>query len=212
MKKNKIILVGGGGHCKSCIDVIEMQGKYEIAGIVDVKDKVGQKVMGYPVIGSDDELSSLLKDCKDFLITIGQIKSPELRIKKFNELKKMGASFPVIISPLSHVSKTAKIDEGTIVMHGTIVNAEAKIGKNCIINTTSMIEHEAVVGDNTHIATGSLVNGQCEVGDRVFLGSGAVLANNVKIGSDIIIGAGSVVVTSISEGGTYAGNPAKRIK
>ena len=34
----KIILIGGGGHCKSCIDVIEQEGKYRIAGIVDMAE------------------------------------------------------------------------------------------------------------------------------------------------------------------------------
>jgi hypothetical protein len=47
--KPKIILVGGGGHCHSCIDVIEQEGKFEIAGIVDAI-KGGEKVLGYPVL------------------------------------------------------------------------------------------------------------------------------------------------------------------
>jgi FlaA1/EpsC-like NDP-sugar epimerase len=54
--KQKIILIGGGGHCKSCIDVIEQEGKYTIAGVVDVKEKAGQTIMGYPFIGTDDDL------------------------------------------------------------------------------------------------------------------------------------------------------------
>ncbi len=33
----EIILVGGGGHCKSVIDVIEQEAKYKIAGIIDKK-------------------------------------------------------------------------------------------------------------------------------------------------------------------------------
>ena len=36
--KPKIILIGGGGHCKSVIDVIEEENKYIIAGIVDKKE------------------------------------------------------------------------------------------------------------------------------------------------------------------------------
>jgi hypothetical protein len=28
-----IVLIGGGGHCKSVIDVIEQQGEYKIVGI-----------------------------------------------------------------------------------------------------------------------------------------------------------------------------------
>ena len=31
----EIILIGGGGHCKSVIDVIELEGQFLIGGIVD---------------------------------------------------------------------------------------------------------------------------------------------------------------------------------
>jgi len=30
-----LLLIGGGGHCRSCIDFIEEEGKYQIAGIVN---------------------------------------------------------------------------------------------------------------------------------------------------------------------------------
>lgn len=212
MIKNKIILIGGGGHCKSCIDVIEAENKYDIVGIVDTKDKIGQKVLGYPVITSDEELPVLVKEYKNFLITIGQVKSSKLRTDKFNELKKLGAVMPVIVSPKARVSRTAIIAEGTIIMHDSIVNSESKIGSNCIINNKCLIEHEAIIGDNTHVSTGAIVNGQCEVGSNVFLGSGSVLANNIKVVSNAIVGAGTIVTRSITEEGTYIGNPAKRLK
>ena len=35
----KIILIGGGGHALSCIDVIEHEKKFKIVGIVDDKLK-----------------------------------------------------------------------------------------------------------------------------------------------------------------------------
>ncbi|MDK9694251.1 MAG: acetyltransferase, partial [Sulfurimonas sp.] len=44
--KEEIILIGGGGHCKSVIDVIEQQNSFVIAGIVDKKELVGTKVLG----------------------------------------------------------------------------------------------------------------------------------------------------------------------
>ncbi|MBI4309254.1 MAG: acetyltransferase, partial [Candidatus Omnitrophica bacterium] len=39
MVKKNLILIGGGGHCKSCIDVIESENKFKIAGIVDTKER-----------------------------------------------------------------------------------------------------------------------------------------------------------------------------
>ena len=58
---NKIILIGGGGHCKSVIDVIEQQAQYEIAGIVDKPEFINNKILGYTVIGDDSDLEKLSK-------------------------------------------------------------------------------------------------------------------------------------------------------
>ena len=61
MKKEEIILVGGGGHCKSCIDVIEQEGRFLIAGIVDMPEKLGEKILDYEILCTDDDLPSLVR-------------------------------------------------------------------------------------------------------------------------------------------------------
>jgi FlaA1/EpsC-like NDP-sugar epimerase len=100
-----IILIGGGGHCKSCIDVIEQSGKFQIAGIVDVPEKLHQKILGYEVIATDNDLLRMVKEYENFLITLGQIKSPEKRIRIFQTLKESEAKLPTIISPLAYISR-----------------------------------------------------------------------------------------------------------
>jgi sugar O-acyltransferase (sialic acid O-acetyltransferase NeuD family) len=157
--KLNIILIGGGGHCHSVIDVIEQENKYEIVGIVDKKELIGNDVLGYKVIGCDDDLETLFKTCKNAIITVGQIKSNVLRVELFNKAKKIGFTLPTIISPLAYISKHAFVDEGTIVMHHALINTNVKIGKNCIINTKALIEHDTVVEDNCHISTASVLNG-----------------------------------------------------
>ena len=56
-----LLLIGGGGHCRSCIDVIEAEGKYIIAGIVTQTDGGCESVLGYDVLGGDDNLAELYK-------------------------------------------------------------------------------------------------------------------------------------------------------
>ena len=107
--KEKIILVGGGGHCKSCIDVIEQEGRFTIAGIVDIPEKKQNNVLGYPVIGSDADLAKLIKTFPNALITLGQIKSPKRRMELFSDLMQIGARFPVIQSPLAYVSPMPRL-------------------------------------------------------------------------------------------------------
>lgn len=190
--KEKIILIGGGGHCKSCIDVIEQEGRLTIAGIVDVPEKKQNTVLGYPVIGSDADLAELIKIFPNVLITFGQIKFPTRRIELFNQLKQMNASFPVIVSPLACVSSHAQVAEGTIVMHHALINAGAKVGKNCIINTKALIEHDAVIEDHCHISTGAVVNGGVKIGSGSFFGSGAISREYTSIPSNSFIRANSL--------------------
>jgi sugar O-acyltransferase (sialic acid O-acetyltransferase NeuD family) len=190
--KEKIILIGGGGHCKSCIDVIEQEGRFTIAGIVDVPEKKQHNVLGYPVIGTDADLAGLIKTFRNVLITLGQIKSPARRIELFNMLKQMGACFPVIQSPLAYVSPHAQIAEGTIVMHHALINAGACVGRNCIINTKALVEHDAIIEDHCHISTRAVVNGGVKIGRGSFFGSGAVSQEYTSIPSNSFIKANSL--------------------
>ena len=167
----EILLIGGGGHCKSVIDVIEQENRYAIAGIVDKEELIGQDVLGYKIIGSDSDLESLFKKYKYAFVTVGQIKSNSLRVKLFNLLKEIGYSLPVIVSPLAYVSKHALLEEGTVVMHHALINADAKIAKNCIINSKALVEHDVRVESHCHISTATVINGGVVVKPNSFVGS-----------------------------------------
>ena len=185
-----IILIGGGGHCISCIDIIEMTNEFSILGIIDSNKKKGTKILDYEVIGDDNDIETLSKTCNNFFITIGQIKSHLIRKEIYLKLKKLNATLPIIISPLSHVSRYADIKEGTIVMHHAVINAGASLGKCNIINSKSLIEHEVSVGDFCHISTSSVVNGQTLIQDNCFIGSNSVIVNNITVKMNSIIPAG----------------------
>ena len=186
--KEKIVLIGGGGHCHSVIDVIEQTNKYEIIGIVDTKENVGKKVLDYEIIGCDDDLETIFLSCKNALITVGQIKTSDLRIKLFEKLKNIGFNLPIIVSSLAYVSKHSSIEEGTVIMHHALVNANVKIGKNCIINSKALIEHDCIIGNNCHISTASVINGGVIVKDNTFFGSNATSKQVIEIAGFIKAG------------------------
>jgi sugar O-acyltransferase (sialic acid O-acetyltransferase NeuD family) len=187
----KILLVGGGGHCRSVIDVIELEDNFSIAGIVDKQELIGKKVFNYEVIGCDEDLEALHKTYKYAIVTVGQIKSNSLRIKLYTLLKNIGFTLPTITSPLSYISKHSTIDEGTIIMHHALINANVTVGKNCIINTKALLEHDVIVEDNCHISTASVVNGGVVVKEGTFFGSNAVSREQIEING--FIKAGSLV-------------------
>lgn len=201
-----LILVGGGGHCKSVIDVAESVG-YHIIGILDMPGEVGNRVLGYKVIGTDDDIP-LYADKAAFVITVGFIKTPAVRIRVYDKIKAIGGKLATLVASTAYVSKYAEVGEGTVVMHHAMVNAGAQIGTDCIINTFCNIEHDAVIGNQCHISTGTMINGDCKVGDRVFIGSQSVMANGISVEDDIIVGAGSFIRKSLKEKGFYSGNPA----
>ncbi len=199
-----LLLVGGGGHCRSCIDVIESEGRFRVAGIVDRARDSGP-VLGYAVLGDDTDLRHLIAGCPDALVTVGQIKSSDARRRLHALLTGAGARLPVIVSPRAHVSRHAEIGAGTIAMHGAVVNAGAVVGANCIINSLALVEHDATIGAHCHIATGARVNGGVSIGAGTFVGSGTVIREGVRIGADVIIGAGSVVLGDVADGASVRG-------
>lgn len=208
MSRN-LILVGGGGHCKSVIDVAESAG-YTILGILDKPEEVGKQVLDYKIIGTDDDIPQYV-DKAEFVITVGQIKSCAIRKKIAERIEAAGGKLATIIASDATVSKYATIGEGTVILHKCVVNADAKIGKNCIINTMANIEHEVEIGDFCHISTGTMINGGACIADDIFIGSQSVV-NQCVIIQRGVIGSLSVVNKNITEKGVYVGNPILKIE
>ena len=206
MENKNLILVGGGGHCKSVIDVAESAG-YTIKGILDLPEKIGEKILGYPIIGTDEDISNFVHEGL-FLVTVGQIKDASLRINLHQKIVNAGGKLATVIASTAHVSKYAKIGEGTVVMHQAMINADAVIGKSCIINTFANIEHDVVIEDYCHISTGAMINGNCKIGRGTFFGSQSVIINGLEIVEECVIGAGSTVRKDLKQKGIYSGNPA----
>ena len=195
-----LLLVGGGGHCRSCIDVIETSRKYKIAGIILSEKCNTRPVFDYPVLGSDDELQNMLLKIPDALVTVGQVKSPDIRIHLFETLKNLNARLPIIIASTAYCSQYAIVGQGSILMHYAQVNAAANVGENCIINSQALVEHDAHIDSNCHISTGARINGGVSIGQGSFIGSGSIVCEGVTIGSRVVIGAGQVVKRNITDG------------
>lgn len=212
MNKIELILVGGGGHCNSVIESIESTGKYNIIGISDHPEMMGKSIQDYRVIATDLDLPKYVAQDISFLVTVGQIKNPQPRLRLFNLLDSISAKIVTIIDSDSNVSKHTIIGKGSVILRNAFINSGASIGYNCIINTGAIVEHDCKIGNNVHVSTGAIINGDCTIGDNCFIGSGAVISNNITLTSGTIIAAGAIVLRSITTEGTYIGNPARRIK
>jgi len=192
MTKPQLLLIGAGGHTRSCIDVIEAQCNFQIAGLVGLSEQRGAQYAnyGYAVIGADSDLLNLAKIYQYALITVGQMQGSEHRIRLYQQATQLGFQFPTIIAPTAYVSRYSTLGAGTIVMHGAIVNAGASVGNNCIINSRALIEHDARVEDHCHISTGAILNGDVTIGTGSFIGSSSVIKQGITIGRYCLVGMG----------------------
>lgn len=206
MSKHGLILIGAGGHAHACIDVIEQFGKYQIAGLIGMPEEIHSQHFGYSVIATDSDLPELAKEYEYAFIAIGQIQSPDNRMRLYQQIANLGFHLPAIISPNAHVSRYSTIGAGTIVMHGAIVNCGTKVGVNCIINTHALVEHDTTVESHCHISTGTILNGNVYIGAGSFIGSGSIIKEGVTLGGRCVIGMGLSVRHNQAENARLLGD------
>ncbi|BBP45519.1 acetyltransferase [Thiosulfatimonas sediminis] len=205
LSQQPLMLIGGGGHCRSCIDVIESTHLFQIKGIVEADNASVDASLAYPLLGYDRDLIPLLNETPNCLITIGQLSNPKIRQSVYQHLCSLNANMLTVISAHAYVASTASIGKGTIVMHQALVNAYAQIGENGIINSQALIEHDCVIGNDCHISTGAKVNGGVTIGRGCFIGSGAVIKQGLSLSDNVVVGANSTVLRDITQPGIYTG-------
>ena len=210
---NNLVLIGGGGHCKSVLDAAIKMGLFDEIVITDSDIEAGTEIFGCKVVGTDDELPRLRSEgFNNAFITIGSIESTALRRKLVEKIEKLGFKFATIIDPSATISEHAFVGSGSFIGKNVVVNADAVVGSHCIINTGSIVEHECKVGDFTHISVGSILCGNTEIGEDSLIGEGSTIIQGIKVGSHSIIGAGSVVVKDIHSNAKAYGNPCRVVE
>lgn len=209
----KIIIVGGGGHCKSVLDSLLKLNEYSEIGIVDKHENVGNLIMGIPVVGCDENLPTLFKrGYKYAFVAIGSVGNPSLKIELFNIIKKIGFEIPVIVDFSAEVSNHVNIKQGVFVGKRSIINADVLISEGAIINSGSIVEHDCQIGAFSHIAPGAILGGGVIIGDNSHVGANTTIKQQVCIGANSMIGMGSVVLQNISDNTLAYGTPCREVR
>lgn len=206
----KLLLIGGGGHCKSVIDSILSTREYEEVGIID--NTAESIYQGVQVVGRDDDLPLLYQTGWEYaFITVGSIGNTGVRRRLFDLVKTLGFIVPVITDPTAVIAKEVSLGEGTFVGKNAVINSDVKTGLCTIINTGAIVEHDCRIGDFAHISPGAILCGQVNVDKDSHIGAGTIVRQLVSVGHNTLIGAGSVVVKDIQDGVIAYGNPCKVI-
>lgn len=213
MEKRKILLVGGGGHCRSVLDCLRQSGAYSEIGIIDRGFPFEKSILEVPVLGTDADLPALFAGgWTAAAVTVGSVGRPQTRRYLFQRLKEIGFVLPPIISSHAVIGQGVSVDEGVFIGKRAVVNAGSHIGPCAIVNTGAIVEHDCILKDFVHISPGAVLCGGVQVEENAHIGAGAVVRQEIRIGRDAVIGAGSVVVRNIPDSVVAYGNPCQVVK
>jgi sugar O-acyltransferase (sialic acid O-acetyltransferase NeuD family) len=212
MKSNRpIIILGGGGHAKGLIEILQGYGSEIIGCIVREPMLEQQEILGAAVLGTDDSIVLNYQSDEIYLVNgIGTVGDSQRRQRIFEDFKKIGYSFIDTIHPSAIISPYASLGEGVQILAGAIIQADSVLGDNSILNTNASIDHDCTIGKHVHVSPGAVLCGNVSVGDGSHIGAGAVVIQGIDIGISSVIGAGSVVIRDVGDSITVYGNPARR--
>lgn len=207
MNKSKIFVYGASGHAKVVIDIIEKQGCYEIAFLVDDDAALeGSTVYGYHVIGGRQQLIN--SNIRLGIVAVGNNKA---RSAVSSWLADNGFKMITAIHPSASIARGVVIGSNTVIMAGAVINSDCYIGFDVIVNTRASIDHDCSIGNGVHIAPGATLCGTVLIGDGSFICAGATIIPNLNIGAGVTVGAGTTVISDIYDNVTAVGSPARII-
>ena len=210
---DKIIIVGFSGHAKVIIDIIEQEGRYRIAGFLHKHRKTGEQILGYQILGKDEDLPELMArhGLKGMIVAIGD---NFIRSKVAARLREACPSLPFVsaIHPDASIAKDVSTDEGTVIMAGVRVNPSCQIGRFCILNTNSSLDHDSIMENFSSLAPHVTTGGNCRIGEYSAISIGSMLIQDVHVGEHTVIGAGSTVLKHVESFCVAYGTPARKAR
>lgn len=197
-----LLLVGGGGHGKTLIDLVKVLGKYQWGGIVDENLPPGSLILGLPVFGGDLLLSELYKAGFHQAINgVGGIGNVVARLHVFEKLNKAGFSFPSLVHPTAFVEPSATIESGAQVLPLTYVGTDSKIGFGSLLNAHVIVSHDCQIGECVNLSPGATLAGGVKIHNHAQIGMGVTININLTIGAEARIGNGATIKADVPPGG-----------
>lgn len=211
--KEDIIIFGASDHTKYTIDIIEQEGQWNIAGILDHEKKAGDKFAGYEILGKDADLPEVARehDIDKGIVAIGD---NYIRYKVARKVREMNPDFTFVkaIHPSARIGKNVTIGEGTVIMAGVIINNDCVVGESCFLATNSSLDHDSSVGNFSSFSPGVTTGGNVVIGSCTAVGLGANILHGKSIGNHTMVGAGALVVKDVDNNVVTYGVPARVIR
>ncbi|MBR2502847.1 MAG: hypothetical protein IKB62_01845 [Oscillospiraceae bacterium] len=165
----RLVILGFGGYGKTIEDVVLDAGLFD--EIVFLDD------------GSTDE--KVQGKCSDYVKYVSEntwfypaFGNNALRVGWIYEWLQKGVQVAKIIHPKAYVSRNATIGEGCAVLPNATVNATARIDTGTIVNFGAVVDHDVIIRQGCHLCLNSVVKGYNDVPPLTKIEAGQVILNN----------------------------------
>lgn len=210
----KLVIVGAGDFGREVSWVAERINAqtpvWELLGFVNDGAAVqGRTVDGYPVLGPVSWLEAVTEE----LYVVCSIGTGRVRKQVMERVLANPHLRPAaLIDPAAIVGRNAQVGPGCVVCAGTVLAISSRLEAHAIVNLNCTVGHDTVLEPYCTVHPGSNLSGRVHVGACTDIGTGTKIIQGLAVCPGCTLGAGTVVVRDITEPGTYAGVPARRIK
>ena len=213
----KVAILGGQGNAAVVAAAIEHARRMgatdlEVAGFLNDRVPVGEKIDLFPVIGKVSDAQRLLAEGYWFINTIFRIDGNRERIAMFEQLGIPDDRLATFVHPMAYVAPSVELGPGCVILPQVAMSPGSKLGRGCIMMAGSMMGHDDEVGDFCHIAAHATVGSYLKIGKGVHIGLNATIHEYMTIGDYATLGMGAVLKHNIGEGEIWVGNPARFLR
>ncbi len=207
-----LVIVGGGGHGREVLDVIEAvvagvaATGLRVLGVLDDghPDLLRLAARGLRVLGGVDHLATLEE--VGFGLGIG---SATARRALGERLAPLGRPSPALRHPAATVGSLVVRDAGSVLAAGARLTTNVVVGAHAYVGPNATVGHDCLLAPYATLYPGAVVSGNVTVGEAATVGAGATVRQGVHLGDGCFVGAGAVVLDDVEPGTTVVGVPAR---
>lgn len=197
-----MLLYGAGGHAKVILDGLK-EKQIKCHGVFDDYANALYFYQNYKILGN---YRPEVEPKAPLLMAVGDNYSRKYlrgRVKH---------AFGQLVRDSAHISPTAELGEGAVVLPRAVVGASARAGRHAVVNTGAILEHDAELGAYAHLAPGAVVCGHAKIGEGTLIGPGAVVEKEIVVGRWCVVAAGAVVAGPLPDFSVAMGVPARVVR
>lgn len=188
--KEKLLIVGSGGHGRSVAEAVMLSDAYEVVGFADDTAQLAQTVWGIPILGGTADLRMHRSRASAAIVAIG---NNIVRQRLSEALIQAGFELAIVAHPRAVISPRAVIGRGSAIMAGAIVGTEAQLGMGVIVNCGAVVDHHAQALDFAHLGVNACMAGGTVLGRGAWMQAAASLGYGVKVEDGTVLPPGTAL-------------------